>query len=218
MLLDPLLLAAAGAATVVTSTVLHAPQLAQVHRRRDAAGLAPSALLSGLVQYAAWNLYAWQGEVWSVLVSNLVATVLYAALAGAAWRAGLRPDRTCWLPAAWAPVIVAGALHGPGAFALALTVGSALTLVPSVLTAWTAPRTTGLSVSTWVLCLVNGALFWLLGLGGAPVGVLAYGVLATVSSALVLLAVALRTSARLEVAVARVAAADVDAADFTPAA
>ncbi|NYG55981.1 hypothetical protein [Nocardioides perillae] len=218
MLLDPLLLTAAGAATVVTSTVLHAPQLARVHRQRDAAGLAPASLLSGLVQYAAWNVYAWQGQAWSVLVSNLVATVLFVALAAAAWCAGLRPDRACWLPTAWTPVVVAGALHGPGAFALALTVGSALTLAPSVLTAWTAPRTTGLSVSSWVLCLVNGALFWLLGLGGAPVGVLAYGVLATVASGLVLLAVALRSSARLELPVAVTASPETAATDFTPAA
>lgn len=216
MLLDhPLLTAAAGGLTVVTSTVLHAPQLARVHRRRDAAGLAPAAVLSGLVQYLAWNVYAWQGQVWAVLVSNVLATVLYAALAAAAWRAGLRPDRACWAPTALAPVIAVAALVGPGPFAVALTVGSVVSLVPSVVTAWTAPRTSGLSVATWVITLVNGALFWLLGLGGAPLGVLAYGVVATLGAALVLTAVAVRAEARRAID-PMVAAQAAEA--FTPAA
>lgn len=199
MLLDhhPLLAASVGVATALTSTLVHAPQVVRVRRSGDPNGIAPIAIACGLVQYAAWNVYAWEGQAWVVLASNVVGTMLYVLLAAVAVRAGLRPDTSCWVAVAWVPVLGAAALIGYGAFGVALTVGSLLTLIPSVLHAWTAERISGLSATTWTLALVNGLLYWLLGATGSPFAVLAFGVVATLCSTLVLAAMLLRTRARV---------------------
>jgi uncharacterized protein with PQ loop repeat len=175
----------------LSSVVLHVPQLVALARSGNPAGLSASALLAGVVNYTAWTVYLWSSHSWLLLVTNLLASVAWYAIAALALPR-LRPTGACALPAVWLVVVAGVGITDPTLLGPLLGVGSLLMFVPQAISAWTLPSLAGLSPTTWALSAAQGVAWFAQSLPEALVGGLLFGVVATAGSASVLAAMVVR--------------------------
>lgn len=175
----------------VTSVVLHVPQLVALARSGDPAGLSASALLAGVINYSAWTVYLWTSQSWALLVTNLLASLVWYAVAALALPR-LHRTRGCLAPAAWLLVLVGVGATDPALLGPLLGVGALLMFVPQAVSAWTLPSLTGLSPASTMLSAALGVAWVMQSLPDALVGGLLFGIVAATGSASVLVAMAVR--------------------------
>ncbi|GII77490.1 hypothetical protein Sru01_24720 [Sphaerisporangium rufum] len=163
------------------------PQIGRLWRTRDPAGVSWAwAALTG-VNNAAWFGYFTSSGYWTALVPSAAATLLagtVAVLLARLGRAGLRSG--AWV-GAWA-VLLAGsaAAAGPPGLGTVLTVASVVQVTPSVVTAYRAPRPTGVSPGTWLLVLGEVSCWTVYGLYRSDPRLIALGVTGITASVLML--------------------------------
>ncbi len=167
------------------------PQLARLVRTGDPTGLSLPALLAGLVNYTVWTYYLAAAGATGLLVSNVLAGVVWVAVTALAVR-GLPWSRACLVPVVWALVVVAVVALAPGLLGSLLGLGSLLVYVPQAVAVWRVPSLSGISPLTWWLQLAQGLVWFGESLPGLLVGGLVFGVVCVVASISVLCAVSTR--------------------------
>ena len=178
-------------AVTVSGVLLYVPQLVMLARGGDASALSVSSLLSGVVNYAAWDVYLGLSHAWMLLVTNTLALVVWYALTALALRQ-LPLTRACLAPLAWLALVVALVLGDRTLLGPVLGFGSLLTVAPQAISVWTVPSVAGLSPTTWTLLAVQGVAWLVESLPTGLVGGVVYGVVALAGSASVLSALAVR--------------------------
>ncbi|GAA2140493.1 hypothetical protein GCM10009844_10150 [Nocardioides koreensis] len=175
----------------VSGVLLYVPQLVLLARGGDASALSVSSLLSGVVNYAAWDVYLGLSHAWMLLVTNTLSLVVWYALTALALRR-LPLTGACLAPLAWLALLVALVLVDRSLLGPVLGFGSLLTVAPQAISVWTVPSVAGLSPTTWTLLAVQGVAWLVQSLPTGLVGGIVYGVVASAGSASVLSALALR--------------------------
>lgn len=173
--------------TLLTASgvLLYVPQLAHLLRGGAADGLSLPSLVSGSVNYLAWNVYLLREDATLLLVANVLASLVWYAVTALAVRR-LPLTRACLLPAAWTVVLVGTVVAAPELLAVMLAIGSLVTYVPQAVAAWTAPTLAGLAPATWVIAVVQGAA-WVVAAEEAV-----FGLVSAATAVSVLLAVVVR--------------------------
>jgi len=131
------------------------PQLLDVWRTGDTAGVSWSWAALTSVSNGGWIAYFARSHLWTALVPSTSATVLGGALAILLARQGTISRRSLTLIVIWAAVLLICALAGRVALGTALTASFALQVSPAVWTAYRTHRPTGISVGTWLLILAE---------------------------------------------------------------
>ena len=178
-------------AVTVSGVLLYVPQLVMLARGGDASALSVSSLLSGVVNYAAWDVYLGLSHAWMLLATNTLALVVWYVLTALALRQ-LPLTRACLAPLAWLALVVALVLGDRTLLGPVLGFGSLLTVAPQAITVWTVPSVAGLSPTTWTLLAVQGVAWLVESLPTGLVGGVVYGMVALAGSASVLSALAVR--------------------------
>jgi uncharacterized protein with PQ loop repeat len=178
-------------AVTVSGVLLYVPQLVMLARGGDASALSVSSLLSGVVNYAAWDVYLGLSHAWMLLATNTLALVVWYALTALALRQ-LPLTRACLAPLAWLALVVALVLGDRTLLGPVLGFGSLLTVAPQAISVWTVPSVAGLSPTTWTLLAVQGVAWLVESLPTGLVGGVVYGMVALAGSASVLSALAVR--------------------------
>lgn len=178
-------------AVTVSGVLLYVPQLVMLARGGDASALSVSSLLSGVVNYAAWDVYLGLSHAWMLLVTNTLALVVWYSLTALALRQ-LPLTRACLAPLAWLALVVALVLGDRTLLGPVLGFGSLLTVAPQAVSVWTVPSVAGLSPTTWTLLAVQGVAWLVESLPTGLVGGVVYGLVALAGSASVLSALAVR--------------------------
>ena len=178
-------------AVTVSGVLLYVPQLVMLARGGDASALSVSSLLSGVVNYAAWDVYLGLSHAWMLLATNTLALVVWYALTALALRQ-LPLTRACLAPLAWLALVVALVLGDRTLLGPVLGFGSLLTVAPQAISVWTVPWVAGLSPTTWTLLAVQGVTWLVESLPTGLVGGVVYGMVALAGSASVLSALAVR--------------------------
>ena len=141
------------------------PQLIDVWRRGDTAGVSWSWAVLTSVSNGAWIAYFALSRLWTGLVPSISATVLAGVLAVLLGRGGDIPRRSAVVTLVWVAVLALGwALAGRVGLGTALTVSFVLQVTPAVWTAYRTCRPTGISIGTWLLVLAELLCWGLYGL------------------------------------------------------
>jgi uncharacterized protein with PQ loop repeat len=132
------------------------PQLNQVLRTGDVAGVSWSWAALTSISNGGWIVYFALSRFWTALVPATSATVLAGVLAVLLARRGGIPRSPAMLSAGWLLLLalawMAGGRVGLGTV---LTASFVLQVTPSVWTAYRTPRPTGISSGTWLLILAE---------------------------------------------------------------
>lgn len=132
------------------------PQLAQLLRTNDTAGVSWAWTALTCTSNAGWIVYFAMSRFWTSLAPSVSVTVLAGALAVALGRRLGVQRRSLRITAAWAALLViAWALGGRVGLGTALTVSFVLQVAPSVWVAYRNRRPTGISRETWLLILAE---------------------------------------------------------------
>lgn len=179
--------------TLLTASgvLLYVPQLAHLLRGGAADGLSLPSLVSGSVNYLAWNVYLLREDATLLLVANVLASLVWYAVTALAVRR-LPLTRACLLPAAWTVVLVGTVVAAPELLAVMLAIGSLVTYVPQAVAAWTAPTLAGLAPATWVIAVVQGAAWVVAAVPDGLLGGAVFGLVSAATAVSVLLAVVVR--------------------------
>lgn len=132
------------------------PQLLDVWRTGDTAGVSWSWAVLTSVSNGGWIAYFALSRLWTALVPSISATVLAGVLAVLLGRHGDIPRRAALFTVAWSAVLVLSwSLAGRIGLGTALTASFVLQVSPAVWTAYRTKHPTGISVGTWLLILAE---------------------------------------------------------------
>jgi uncharacterized protein with PQ loop repeat len=132
------------------------PQLLDVWRTGDTAGVSWSWAVLTSVGNGGWIGYFALSRLWTALVPAISATILAGVLAVLLGRHGGVPRRSLALTLGWAATLILGwAIAGRVGLGTALTASFVLQVTPAVWTAYRTQRPTGISVGTWLLILAE---------------------------------------------------------------
>ncbi len=173
------------------------PQLVRLVRFHDPSGVSTSAAALGVVQTGGWIVYGLGVGAWAVVVPSGLALPQYicvvlmtATTRSARWRAlALVAASGLTITA----VTVGAARWGPGPWAglgFVVTVAVVWQYLPAVVTAHGADGTFGLSIPTWLLTGMNGAVWAMYGATTQAWAVTAYGLVLISAATAVLVAIA----------------------------
>ncbi len=130
------------------------PQLVQLWRTGDAAGVSWSWAALTSVSNGGWIAYFALSGFWTSLVPSTSVTALAGVLAGLLGRRTGVTRRQAVITAGWAGLLaIAGAAGGRIGLGTALTASFVLQVTPSVWTAYRTERPTGIARGTWLLIL-----------------------------------------------------------------
>lgn len=132
------------------------PQLLEVRRTGDTAGVSWSWAVLTSVSNGGWIGYFALSRLWTSLVPAISATLLSGVLAVMLGRRGGVRRRPAAIILAWSAVLVlAWALAGRVGLGTALTASFVFQVTPAVWTAYRTRRPTGISAGTWLLVLAE---------------------------------------------------------------
>lgn len=132
------------------------PQLLDVWRTGDTAGVSWSWAVLTSVSNGGWIAYFALSRLWTALVPSICATVLAGVLAVLLGRRGGVSRRSALFAAAWSVVLLLSwLLAGRVVLGTALTASFVLQISPAVWTAYRTHRPSGISVGTWLLLLAE---------------------------------------------------------------
>jgi uncharacterized protein with PQ loop repeat len=193
--MSPFLDAALSALLLVTltvsSVVLCVPQLVRLIRVGHPAGLSGTALLFGSVNYTAWSGYLLWEQAWGLLLANLVASLVWYAVAALALPQ-IAPKRSWWLPVGWAGVLGLLGLVDLHLLGPVLGLGSLLTFTPQAVGVWRVLSLAAISPTTWWITMVEGSSWVLQSVKDQLAGGILSGSIATAAAVSVLLALLVR--------------------------
>lgn len=196
--MSPFLDAALSALLLVTltvsSVVLCVPQLVRLVRVGHPDGLSGTSLLFGSVNYTAWSGYLSWEQAWGLLLANLVASLVWYAVAALALPQ-LAPTRSWWLPVGWAGALGVLGLVDLHLLGPVLGLGSLLTFTPQAVGVWRVLSLAAVSPLTWWLTMVEGFSWLLQSVKDQLAGGVLSGGIATAAAVSVLTALLVRGAA-----------------------
>lgn len=174
---------AASAATLVFLV----PQIVRLVRSGDPTGVSVTWPALGLVANVGWTAYVVHERLWASVAAPLGAAIGYSVTLLLLARLQ-RPLRDSALRGSVLASVLVAALTVGGwpAFGVALGLSHAVTITPSV---WTAYRTrvpSGVSPGTWWLGVAEAALWGVYGWHHADAGIVTFAIVAIAGSALIL--------------------------------
>jgi uncharacterized protein with PQ loop repeat len=178
-------------ALTVSSVVLCIPQLVRLLRLGHPAGLSGTSLLFGTVNYTTWSVYLAQERAWGLLVANLVASLVWYAVAVLALRQ-LPLRRSWWLPVAWAILLALLAVFASSLLGPVLGLGSLFTYTPQAVGVWRVLSLAAVSPMTWALTAVEGVAWLAQSVRDGLAGGVLSGLIATLAAVSVLAALSWR--------------------------
>src|SRR6266508_1694191 len=132
------------------------PQLTQLRRTDDAAGVSWSWATLTSISNAGWIAYFALSRFWTSLAPSISVTVFAGELAVVLGRRVGVQRRAAAITVGWAGLLaIAWAVGGRAGLGTALTVSFVLQVAPSVWTAYRTERPTGIARGTWLLILAE---------------------------------------------------------------
>jgi uncharacterized protein with PQ loop repeat len=164
------------------------PQLTQVLRTSDVAGVSWSWAALTSISNAGWIAYFALSHFWTALVPAASATLLAGVLAVILGRRGAGSRRAAMLSGGWLLCLVlAWTSAGRVGLGTVLAVSFILQVTPSVWTAYRTPHPTGISSGTWRLILAELLCWGIYGTAESDPRLTILGVTGVIASALMLL-------------------------------
>lgn len=177
------------AAIVATAVALASsvPQLRRTIVVGDVAGVSLSFATIGMATELAWLTYAVHGRLWSAVPEAIGMAAANAVMAHGMVRAGAARRRAVGAAMAWLVVMgLAVQLGGIAALGLVLGPAFAVQTAPSIWTAYRTHAPSGVATATWALVGVEAVLWGVYGLAHRDVGIMAFAVVGSLSTAAIL--------------------------------
>ena len=178
-------------AAVISATVLAItsliPQARRLLRTGDTAGVSITWTAIGTVTNVGWFVYVTTEGLWSSAPATVLSSAFYGWLFVLLARLGTPWTTAARLGVAWAVILAATtALTSLAVLGTVLGLAYAVQVAPSV---WTAYRTwapSGVAPETWLMMLVQVALWGVYGIANGDVPIMIYGVTGLTASGLML--------------------------------
>jgi uncharacterized protein with PQ loop repeat len=168
------------------------PQLRRLHTTRDLAGVSLCGPAIGAVSEAGWLVYVAEVGLWSAAPEPVLMVASNVALAATICRSGGRLPHAVAAGAVWASALALVTVAG-GWAALGTMLGMAygVQMAPYVWSAFRVREPTGIAARTWIMNLVEAALWGAYGLAHGDAPIVLYAVIGTSASGAILARVAL---------------------------
>ncbi len=167
-------------AATITTLVYLIPQIVKLVRTGDSAGVSATWPSIGVVANIGWTVYVVYRGLWASVAAPVGTVAGYAIILWALRRAGRPLTASLARGALFAVILVATTMIGGWtALGVALGLSFAVSLSPSLWTAYRTPRPTGISPGTWALGIVEAALWGFYGWHHADAGIITFSVVAT---------------------------------------
>ena len=176
----------------VTGSGMIVPQVLRIHRGRRTAGVSAPWVGVGLSLNAAWLAYGWAEQLWGIVPVSIGAFVLYAVVAGQLVTIDGRRRLLGVLAGTLIAVLPAAAYVVGGWSATGLVAGLlyAAQFTPATIEAFRSDDTSGVSVVTWAMALVEALIWAGYGLWAGDVPLLIGGTGGAIASALIVVRLA----------------------------
>jgi uncharacterized protein with PQ loop repeat len=179
-------LAVAAAATVLSMSCTW-PQVARIRRTGDIAGVSVTAAALTVSSEIGWTVYLGGEALWSAVPEGAFNIAANALLVVAVRRAGGSARTALFTALAWMTVLLTARwLGGPGSIAALLGVAYVVQLTPAVVTAWRTWSPSGIATSTWMMRLVESALWGTYGYVRGDPPLIVFGLLGVTESTAIL--------------------------------
>lgn len=206
---------------VIAANVLGAamavPQARKLLRTRCTDGISVTWAAMSATVNAWWGVYGVAVDDYGIVPVSVVSVVSYLVIAVGVVRFSTTPPRRQIVPAVRAVVLVSSipviALVVDGWLSAGITLGAlyGVQLFPAVVAVYRTVDVSGVAAATWVIALVEAALWGVYGFAGVDVGLLSLAGTGIVMSTLVLARLVTRRPRRTRVD------ASIDLATFAPA-
>jgi uncharacterized protein with PQ loop repeat len=165
------------------------PQAQRTWRTGTLDGVSATWIGGGVAINAGWLVYAVRQEVWGVLPVSAGSLILYAAIAAVARRIDPRGFERMLIAALAIASLLGWTTFRGGVEALGLGLAALYTVqfAPAALTAVTSRSLDGVAPSTWIMALIEAAIWWAYGAIISDAAVMLGGIGATAMSAVVVL-------------------------------
>lgn len=169
------------------------PQLLRLLRARDARGVSVDTAGTSSVVSGAWTTYGLLTGQAAVAAASGASAVMFGAVTVVALRFGRRLGEMRTTAVWLLTLLVVALAGGAGGLGVLLPVSVLVANLPQLLVAWREPDLTGLSLGTWMLSVLEAAVWGAYGLLAGDQSILVYGTLQlTTSGAIVGLRLAKR--------------------------
>ena len=169
------------------------PQLIRLLRTRNVHGVSADSAGTISVVSAAWATYGVLTGQAAVALASGATSLMFALVAVVALRLGRRLGDLRTTPVWLAVLALGGAVGGAAGLGLLLPVSVLVANVPQLRVAWREQDLSGLSLGTWILSVLEAAVWGTYGLLAGDLAILVNGVLHLVTSGgIVLLRIAKR--------------------------
>lgn len=177
---------AAIAATILAVASL-VPQIRKLRRLGSAEGVSPTWAALGAATNVAWFAYLFHEALWASVPAPFLMTGFYAATFYYVHRAGKAFGRSALASAAWGAALFVSLVVGGWTF-LGLVLGGSyvVQVAPSVWAAYRTRRPSSVAPATWIIILVEAALWGLYGWYHSDVAFLLFSGTAAAASLLIL--------------------------------
>jgi uncharacterized protein with PQ loop repeat len=159
------------------------PQLLRLVTRRDAHGVSLDTAATSSVVSFGWATYGVLTDQLPVTLATGSSGVVFALITLFALRLGRRVTELRAAPVWLAVLVVATVIAGDRGLGVLLPVSVLVANVPQLLVAYREPDLTGLSPSTWLLSVSDGAVWLAYALVTGDTAILVFGVLQLTTSA-----------------------------------
>jgi uncharacterized protein with PQ loop repeat len=176
-----------GGLGTVIGLVRALPQLIRLVRTRDAHGVSLDAAATSSFVSFGWATYGYLTDQLAVTLATGSSGVVFALIALVAFRFGRRLSELRAAPVWLVLLVGTGVVAGDAGLGFLLPVSVVVANGPQLLVAYRERDLTGLSLSTWLLSVSDGAVWTAYALVTGDVAILVFGVLQlTTSGAIVL--------------------------------
>ena len=179
--------ASLGALGTLVGLVRALPQLVRLLRTGDAHGVSlDTAATSSIVSFG-WATYGLLTDQLAVTLATGSSGIVFLSITLVALRRGRRIAELRAAPIWFVVLVGTASLAGDGGLGILLPVSVLVANIPQLLVAYQEPDLTGLSLSTWLLSVSDGAVWTAYALVAGDAAILVFGVLQlTTSGAIVL--------------------------------
>jgi uncharacterized protein with PQ loop repeat len=163
------------------------PQVRRLRTTSDLAGVSLAGPAIGAVTEAGWLVYVAEVELWSAAPEPVLMVIANVALATAICRRGGALVTALVVGVGWAATLtVVTTAGGWAALGAMLGIAYGVQMTPYVWSAFRVRRPTGIAPHTWLMNLIESALWGAYGLTHGDVPIMLYAAIGTTTSAAIL--------------------------------
>jgi len=171
----------------VSTVVFLLPQIAKLKRTGDSSGVSTTWAALGFVSNVGWFTYMISQSRWYAVVAPLSTFIFYAVALRALAGTGRDLRNATVIAVGWS-LVLGGVAVGGGWTTLGVVLGLtyAAMVTPSIWTAYRSRKPSGVSAGTWWIGSVEALLWGLYGLYHMDPGIITFGTVQLMASALML--------------------------------